>query len=370
MVTIRMIREGKFGPAEAVILLAASNVARVFLPYPGLLIEMAGPAAWMTPIGGFVLALIGIYVMSLVLKKNPDNTIIETTEDAFGPVLGITFNLITTIFLMSVCFLFIREFSEALIISALPQTPISVIAIGFLAIGLLGAYLGVEAIARSTRLNFIFIFGGILFLLVALVPQFDFDNLFPILGNGLGPVFGHGSISTAAVTETILAAVLIHSIGGADKYMRINFFAALIAFTVLSVLLAVTVMTLGKELASETTLPFYRVSRVIFLGRFFQRIEAIFIIIWSMVGALKIALTLYGASVSLARTLKLPDYRPLIWPLGAIILIFSFLPSDLPSTIRIDNNFLRVFAHLPNFLLPLLLLAAYWLKRRLHRAEN
>ena len=112
--------------------------------------------------------------------------------------------------------------------------------------------------------------------------------------------------------------------GGADKYVRINFFAALIAFTVLSILLAVSVLTMGKEISTETTLPFYRLSRNIYLGRFFQRVEALFIIIWSIVGALKIALTLYGAAVSLARTLKLPDYRPLIWPLGLIIFIFSF----------------------------------------------
>ncbi len=365
-----MIKEGKFGPAEAIVLLAVSNVARIFLPYPRSLVEMGGPAAWITPIGGFAVALAGAYIMSLLLKKNPDNTIIEITEEAFGPALGITFNLITIAFFISVSFLFVRQFSEALIIAALPETPISVIAAVFLAIGLLGAYLGIEAIARSTRLTYIYVFGGIVLLLFALIPQWNFDNLFPVLGNGFFPVFGLGTFSTAAVTEIILAAVLVQSMGGADKYVRINFFAALIAFTVLSILLAVSVLTMGKEISTETTLPFYRLSRNIYLGRFFQRVEALFIIIWSIVGALKIALTLYGAAVSLARTLKLPDYRPLIWPLGLIIFIFSFLPPDLPTTIKLDTDFLRVFAHVPNYLLPLLLLAAYWLKGRVRRAGN
>ncbi len=365
-----MIKEGKFGPAEAIILLAVSDVARVFLPYPRHLIELGGPAAWMSPIGGFAIAMVGVYMMSLILKKNPDNTIIEITEEAFGPALGITFNLLITAFFISVCFLFIREFSEALIIAALPETPISVLATAYLAIGLLGAYLGIEAIARATRFTYIYIFGGIVLLLLTLSPQWNFDNLFPVLGNGIFPVFGLGTFSSAAVTEIILAAVLVQAIGGAGLYMRINFFAALIAFTILSVLLAVSVLTIGQDISIETTLPFYRLSRNIFLGRFFQRIEAIFIIIWSIVGALKIALTLYGAAVSLGRTLKLPDYRPLIWPLGTLIFIFSFLPPDLPATIRLDIDFLRPFTHVPNYLLPLFLLIVYWIKGRYRRARS
>ncbi|MDD4335417.1 MAG: endospore germination permease [Desulfotomaculaceae bacterium] len=365
-----MIKEGKFGLAEAIILMAVSNVARVFLPYPRYLVELGGSAAWMTPIGGLAVTLVGAYIMSLVLKKNPDNTIIEITEEAFGSILGITFNLITIAFFISVCFLFVREFSEALITAALPETPISVIATVYIAIGLLGSYLGIEAIARSTRLTYIYVFGGIVLLLFALTPQWKFDNLFPVFGNGFFPIFGLGAFSTAAVTEIILAAVLVQAIGGADKYMRINFFAALIAFTVLGVLLAALVLTMGKEVATETSLPFYRLSRNIYLGRFFQRVEALFIIIWSIVGAIKIALTLYGASVSLARTLKLPDYRPLIWPLGLIVFIFSFLPPDLPTTMKLDTDFLRPFAHIPNYLLPLLILAAYWLKGRMRRAGS
>jgi len=52
-----MVKEGTFGPAEAIILLAVSNIARVFLPYPRYLVEIGGAAAWMTPIGGLFVAL-------------------------------------------------------------------------------------------------------------------------------------------------------------------------------------------------------------------------------------------------------------------------------------------------------------------------
>jgi len=367
---IKMIKEGKFGLSEAIILLILSNIARIFLPYPRFLAELGGPAAWMTPLGGLAVALAGVYLMSLVLKKSPDKTIIEITEEAFGPVVGIAVNLVVIFFFLSVSMLFTREFSEALILSALPYTPISVITTTYLGVGILGAYLGIEAMARAARLTAPYIFGGTVLLLMSLSPQWNVHNLFPVLGTGPVQVFGLGAFSTAAMTEIILAAVLVQAMGGADKFGKIGYRSMLIAFLLLSGLLAATVLTLASEYTMESTLPFYNVTRNIFLGRFFQRVEAVFVIIWSIIGGLKIALTLYGASVSLARTLKLPDYRPLIWPLGLVIFILSLLPTDMPTAVELDKSFLRPFSLLPNYLLPLLIIAAYWLRRRVGRADS
>lgn len=365
-----MVKEGTFGPAEAIILLAVSNIARVFLPYPRYLVEIGGSAAWMTPIGGLFVTLAGVYLMSLVLNKKPDHTIIEITEEAFGPFLGIALNIVIVSFFMAVSAIFTREFSEALIIAALPETPISVIITTYLAVGLLGAYLGIEAMARTARLTYIYIFAGLTILILALTPQWNVNNFFPILGDTPFNVFGLGTISTSALTEIILGAVLVQAMGGAKKFGGIGYRSMLIAFALLMALLVAIVLTLGSNPAMEATLPFYRISRSIYLGRFFQRVEAVFVIIWSLVGGIKIALTLYAAAVSLARTLKLPDYRPLIWPLGLAIFVLSLLPPDMLTAVKLDTDLLRPFALIPNYLLPVLIIAAYWLKGRAGRGGN
>ncbi|NLI11780.1 MAG: endospore germination permease, partial [Peptococcaceae bacterium] len=323
---------------------------------------------WLAPLGGLAVALTGVYVLSLVLKKRPGSTIIEITEQACGPVIGIALNLVTVVFFMFVCSLFIREFSEALIIAALPSTPLSVISSSYLIVGLLGAHLGIEALARTARLTYIYIMGGMAVLLLALIPQWNINDLFPLLGMGPLNVFGLGTYSTAAVTEIIFAAVIVQTFGGAENFGRIGSRSMLIGFIFLMALMATTVMTLGRNASSEATLPFYNLSRDIYLGRFFQRVEALFVIIWSIVGGLKIAMTLYGASVALARTLKLPDYRPLIWPLGLAVFVTSLLPPDLPLAIKLDMEFLRPLALLPNYLIPPLILAAWWYKGRGKRA--
>lgn len=365
-----MIKAGSFGPAEAIILLAISNIARVFLPYPRQLVEIGASASWMTPLVGLLAALAGFYVMYLVLRKNPDQTVIEITEQAFGPVVGILLNLVTVVFFIAVGAIFAREFAEALIIAALPRLPISIISLAYLSLGVLGAYLGIEALARTARLSYPYIFGGILLLLLALSPQWNTSNFFPVLGNGPLKVFGLGTFSTAGVTEIIFAAVIIQSMGGIHNFRLVGYRSMLLGFASLIAVLLVINLTFNWNTMAENTLPFYRMARNIYLGRFFQRVESVFVIIWSVVAFIKIAVTLYGAAVALTRTLKLPDYRPLLWPLIVIMFMLSLLPPDLPTAVKLDADWLRSYALIPNYLLPLMILAALCLRRRGPREEG
>jgi len=365
-----MIREGKFGPAEAIVLLALSSLSRNFLSYPRLLVEIAGPAAWMTPFGGLVLVLVGIYLISLVLKKNPGHTIIETTEQAFGPFIGTAVNVLIVVSAFEMLgALFLREFSESMLTTTLRFAPISVIDFSFLAMGLLGAYLGIEALARTARLIYLYVLAGLFITFFSLIPFWNFYNLLPLFGKGLARDFLLGTYATAGISEVILAAVIVQAMGGVTYFTRIGYSSMLISFGILIMLLATLVLTYNWPVSEEFTLPFLRLSRTIYLGRFFQRPEAIFILIWTIIGALKISLMLYGAAVSLARSLKLPDYRPLIWPLGLAMFIIGLLPLDMPTTVNLDNIMRRVIL-IPNYLLPLLILAVYWLKGRRGRAGS
>ncbi|MFZ5645479.1 MAG: GerAB/ArcD/ProY family transporter [Bacillota bacterium] len=352
-----MQEEGKFGLAEAVVLLTMSNMARIFMTFPRGIIELAGPAAWLTPLPGLMLALLGVYIFWLLLKPHPDKTIVEITESALGPVFGTAINVIYVIFFLFVGMTFSRIFSEALLVSILPRTPISAVNTGFVLTALLGSYLGVEVLARSARVTYPFVLGGIIVLLVSLYPFYRPGFLFPMLGTGPYQVFVQGGFDTGVVSEVLIAAVIVHCLASRDLFTTAVSRAMLMGFAYLIILELAIIMDINWRASSENTLPFYTLTRGIYLGRFFQRIEAIFVIIWGFIGMIKVSITLYAASVTLARALKLPYYRPLIWPLGLIIFIISLLPPDLPTTALIDSEYLRPFGWFPTFLLPLVVLA-------------
>ncbi len=347
----------KFGLAEAVVLLTMSNMARIFMTFPRTLVELAGPAAWLTPLPGLLLALLQTFLIWLLLKPHPGQTIVDITGDALGQAAGTLVNMVYIVFFLSVGVSYTRIFSEAMIIAALPRTPVSVVSIGFIITAVLGAFVGVEALARSARVTYPFVLGGIVLLLASLYSLIDVNNIFPLLGLGPYRVFVQGGLFAGVISEVLMAAVIIKSFASEKLFAPAVARAMMMGFGYLLILELAFVIVIHWSAASEYTLPFYKLSSLVYLGRFFQRIEAIYIIIWGYIGMIKISITLYAASVALAGTLKLPDYRPLVWSLGLIVFIASLLPSDMPSAVVLDSEYLRVYGWIPTFILPLVVLA-------------
>lgn len=354
----------KFGMAEAVVLLTMSNMARIFLSFPRALLEMSGPAAWLSSITGMGLAVLQAYLFYHILKPSPGQNIVDIANKSLGNIAGTIFNIIFASFFLAVAALFTRTFSEALIITALPSTPISVLMTGFIMLAVLGSYIGLEAMARSARLTYPFVLSGIALLLLGVSPKWDLQQLFPILGNGPVNVFAMGGLISGAVTEILLAAVIVKSFHGPEMFLKITSRAMLMGFTYLMVLSIVLVITHGWNTAQENTLPFYNLARLIYLGRFFQRTESIFIIIWGFIGMIKVALTLYAAAQTLAGTFRLTDYRPLLWPLALIAYAGSIIPHDMPSALRLESVLIREVAWLPTVALPLVILLVSRIRKR------
>lgn len=367
---MKEIQTGRFGMAEAIVLLTMSSMARIFLTFPRSLVEIAGEAAWLASLAGLVLALVQVYVLHLVLKPHPQKNILDVTEMALGRVAGTAANLVYVSLFVLTAAIFTRTFSEALLVSALPRTPISVVTTGYVAMGLLGAYAGLEAVARSARVTYPFVVVGIAVLLLSLAPQWDFTRIFPVLGTGPVNVFLRGGAVAGVITEILLSAVIVQSFYGSGMYGKVASRAMLMGYAYLLLLELNLLMTMASGTAQEYTLPFYQLSRLIYLGRYFQRVESIFIIIWGYIGMIKVVTALYGASFTLARTFNLPDHRPLIWPLALVIFTVSLLPPDLPSTVELESILIRKYSLIPTAALPLLVLAADRFRRRGRKNEG
>ncbi|MCL5935392.1 MAG: spore germination protein [Firmicutes bacterium] len=295
----------------------------------------------------------------------------EVTGEALGKVAGTAVNVIYAVFFVIVGALFTRIFSEALIISALPRTPISILTTGYIAMGLLGSYLGLESLARSTRVTYPFVVAGIAILLFSLIPQWETTQLYPILGTGPVNVFLKGGASAGIISDILMAAVIVQSLHDPGMFGKITARAMLMGFTYLTVLELILIMTTAWNASQEYTMPFYNLSRLIYLGRYFQRVESIFIIIWGFAGMVKIAITLYSAAVVLAGTFKLPDYRPLIWPLALMIFTASLIPPDMPSAIKLESiEYRQYYMSFSTIILPAVVLAADRLRMRGRRNEG
>ncbi len=365
-----MIGVDKFGHREAITLLTISSIARIFLSMPRQLVEIAGQSAWLSSVSGLILALLQVMILYLVLKPYPDKNIVEITLSVLGKILGTSFNIVYMVFFIVVAAIFTRTFAETLILSALPRTPISVIIISYILIALVGSYIGLSGLAKSSAITYPVVIVGMLILLLSLITLWDVTRLFPIMGQGAFDVFVRGGLIAGGISEILIAAVIVKSFKGSDPFRKVSLGFVIRSFAWLTFFELVLLLTFYWDVAQELTIPFYNISNQIHIGRYIQRIEAILIVIWGYVSMVKVSLLLYVLTDIFSDTFRLHDRKPLALPFALIVFTVSLLPPDLPTSIEIESTLIRLWAWFPTMVLPLIILIVDRLRNRGKKIET
>jgi len=350
-----IINQVKIGQSEAIALMVTVLATKVFLTYPAFIVSLGGSAAWQITLISGLVTLVFFWFILKYLEQFPDRTFPETAEYITGPYLGgliVISVLVPWLFELAITF---RGFGELIVIVALPETSISIIMLIFLICTGLAAYLGLSTIARACYLAFPFTLGAVLLILVLSYPSWNTDWLFPILGNGVLNTIKVGIMRSSDFIELnfIYALPLVFY---ANQVGKIGYLSIIITMITFVMIVITFQLTIPAVMGQEPYLPLYQMAQSVYLGRFIQRIEVIFVFFWVFSGYLWVSASVYGFCHILTQWLKLPDYRPLVLPTLIIIFAVAFIPQSKPDALSIANHSYRSFGYIQAFGLPVLLL--------------
>ena len=330
----------KFGKWEAITFLINLICAKIFLFYPRMTVEDAGTAGWIMSIFSSMVTFILFFIFTKLYARFEGKDILDIAEHLGGKPLKISIGMITAGIALLLDIIFIREFSEDMKIISLPLSPLSFIMFFFSIGAVLGAMLGIEAIVRWCAIVVPLISAAYIIILLGVLPQSNFNNVFPILGTGLKDIFSNGLFRVSVFSE-LLAIFFLAPFLGDNKIVRSTGYIALgisSVFLLVSSLAYILVFSYPSSL--EPFNPIYQMARLINLGRFFQRIESVFVFIWAMAALLYITSLFYLVVYVIAKSSGLRYLRPIIMPLAVIVFSAAFLQPNLISTIEIKTNIL------------------------------
>jgi len=356
-----MAKGVRFGSVEAAALLIYWNLAETFLSFPRDFIDTGMSAAWLPVLlsTAVVLATLGLTV--LLLRHYRRETLVEIAEELFGPAGGMVTGVLLTVMFAAESGLALRGYGEAMLMTALPRTTISVVIGGFLLSAAAVAYLGLETIARVCRITLPHFMGGIALLALALVPGWNWHHLFPFWGRGLIMVPATVAFSTSSSVP--LATLLMPVSGDWRQVAKAGVRGIVFGYLIVLTVVVSTIMVFTPEVARQFSLPFFSISKTIYVGRYFQHIEAVYVLIWGVVGVLRLATGLFAAAEFFRRAFRLPYYEPLLWPMGLLVFIVSLAPASFAQAYRFDELLMRA-SWLPVGLVPAILWAAVLVKGR------
>ncbi len=358
------VKEGKISSNGLFVMLIILLVAKIFLGVPQAMVEEGDSAAWLLIIVSALAAVPGIWVLLKLMKKFPGKNLIQIAEELLGRPGAFLTGLILSFFSLFMASVIVREFSETVLTTVLPQTPISIISFFFIGAMLLGAYNGLEVISRASTLLYPFILAGIFSILFLTSNYINFNNLFPIMGSGVGKILYHAPGRSSMYTEVIFAGLIAANIKDTDVIPRQVWKAFAVSVVIFVVVELFYVADLRVPAAQKLYVPLFQLARLIYMGRFIQRIESVYIFVWFFLGALKLTVFLYSSAVALGWAFKIPIYQPLLFPISLLIFALSFIPAGVYTAFQLDMSIIREYGAIIAWGLPLALLVAAAVRRK------
>ena len=323
------------------------------------MVEIAGPAGWILCIYITLLVLLIFYVIARLYKPFEGLDTMDMGEVVGGTVGRVIVGCILIIFSTFILSMILREFGENMKVIALTVSPISFVQGLFLLGMVVGAYKGIEAIMRLHAIIVPIITVGMITIVVGVSPYIKFENLTPILGSGAYQIFGQGFFRIASFSALQILFFFFPFIKSYQEFKRIGYASILFTgfFMTLTTLVFAAVISYPASL--EQLLPTYQMARMINVGRFFQRIESVFVLVWAAAAFLYLSVVFFVVLHIIRKTFKLEYYRPLIFPYGAVVLTISLLPQNIMSVIELEAVLFRTTAWVVTFgvIMVLLILA-------------
>lgn len=359
-----MIKEGKIGVQEAVCLIVIAISNRVFFTAPTVVEQAVGTAGWYMSLISNIISIVFFSFILLLLKRFPGKNLLEIYDLAFGRVIGFMLALIYSVSFLAASGILLREFYEILKSFVLPQTPISALNASMTVVIAVSVFLGLETIARVAKLGAFF--GLFLYLLLLLLsaPNFQFSNLFPILGYGFGKTIMEGFTRSSAYSEVIVLAIVAGSLQGISHIKKAGYISLILSGLLISGGIFCMQLQFPYYAFQEQTAPLYTMATIVDYGSFFQRLDPAFLIMWLIITVISGSIVFYCSVSSYCKTFSLKDKRPVIIPMAVLLFTVTMIPGDLPSVIHVYIEILKTFPIFLFYLLPLAALITAVLRKK------
>ncbi|TXK77360.1 GerAB/ArcD/ProY family transporter [Paenibacillus sp. N3.4] len=190
-------------------------------------------------------------------------------------------------------------------------------------------------------------------LIVLSLKDFEFDNIRPVLGDGVVPVLK--GIKTSFIAYSGFEIMLIFTAfmkepQKAVKSMMLGISVVIILYTLV---VLISFGTLTVEEVKTVTWPTMTVAKNIELpGEFFERFESLFSVLWVLSMYTAFVPFQYVASFGLGQVLK-KDYRIFVYATLPVIYIVAIYPRDLNSVFKL-GDFIGYLALFTIIIMPLI----------------
>jgi len=326
------------------------------------LIQQGKQDAWLMPLWAGGVGMLISLLWLVLYRYYPGKSIAQISVEALGRAGGTAVSLLFFLFCSLLAGWILRNTSDFLNGTIMPQTPKSVFHIMFLIVACYTVMQGAEAIARLNQIVTPFLFFPFWISLLLAMVNWNWERLMPVFQTDLKAIIGYHAFIGYPFMESFALTMLFPLVRQEPfRPFLLGIFSAALS---ISMTLLMVIGLLGVERASQLTFPVYTVVQEVSIGEVLVNIHSVISMILLILIFIKLLVLVYGASETLRQVFRLQTRWPHFVSLTILLsaLALSIYENPIQNGEWIDK-YMFVYCVFFVMLIPMILLAVTWIKR-------
>ena len=331
---------GHLSTHQMMFLLVFVYAGKLLFMFPALMSGRVGSSAWIASTLAVGVELLGVWGWILWAKATGTEGFVPSVRRSLGRIAGdaVVFFVIAVFILLEA--MNIRMFSSGAVIGLLPEYPVSVIIAISIISSLYAAWLGPETVGRAAGLLVVPSLLSVAVVILGMLQSFHFDNVLPIWGLGFKTTLLQGILAGGAFAGGPMVGVMKSYVRDSREFPR----RAILSIVVGGLALVVGIFSLEAifpyPMVSRTIEPLGILARSVSLGRFLQRLEAVFVFSWFFAANIQASFLSVLTLLLMSQLCNTETYRPFIPSLATLTFGIASIPANTLRSAQILDAYL------------------------------
>lgn len=318
-----MLERGKIPHSHFILLIIGYTFSgALFMSGP---LSVAKHDIWLAILAGLGVGLFFMYIYVSLAEKFPGLTLIKIMDVIYGYYLGKIISAFYVGHFLLIAALNLRVLGNFFTSTVMPETPLLVFLVLLVLVCASAVRNGIEVIARCSIVLTALIVIQLTFSTALAVKDLELTNFLPVFDLSLQDFIKASHIvAVVPFGETVVFLMVIaflNDVGQAKRSVAL----ALITASIFLIIAEIRDIGILGALAPFQTYPALEAVRFINVRDIITRIEIIIINAYIAIIFLKVTVLYYATVLGTAQLLQLRSYRPLVLPVGALVVSLSVL---------------------------------------------
>lgn len=359
----------KIGKYEAIALIVMVTINQIIFNLPNTIIVNTGSSAWINVI---VISIVSVLICLLIcklFKPFPANDILDVSEYLGNKLLKSIMGILYILFFIFLAGILLRYLSSSLKLIYFEKSPIVFLLLLFIIPAAYASRLGIKPISHVNLIFTPILLLSMIIILFATAKDFVMQNIFPILGFGADKTFLIGLNNIFAFSCIAYLYFLIPLLKNPSDFKKIAVSSVIISGIYLFLSVICLIMMFPFISFTDEMLSVYLLTRLIEFGKFFQRIDAIFIFIWILSLFSFLSITIELINRIFKKLTQIKSHREVTYGISAIIFSVALCFKNISDMKYIQNVVLKYVVIILVFVISLIVLILANLKYKKEKSQ-